>query len=85
MDKLERTLRSRADILAIDSHKRYLDNGFQRKGTKRLCIGSVHGSFSIELINVLSWCTVIKAAVDVPDERPVASCLPRGRSDNRTI
>ena len=72
-------------IFAIDSHRRYQDNVFQENDTKRICIGSVQGSFSIELINVLSWCTVIKAAVDVPDERPVASCLPRGRSDNRTI
>ena len=41
---------------------------------KRLCIGSVHGTFSIELINVLSWCTVIKtrAAIVVPDENPDA-------------
>ena len=58
------------EILAIDSHSRYLDNGSQLKDAKRLCIGSVHGTFSIELINVLSWCTVIKAAEDVPDKRP---------------
>jgi hypothetical protein len=70
MGKKDKIHHSPADILAIDSRSRYLDNGLQLKDAKRLCIGSVHGTFSIQLINALSWCTVIKAAEVVPDKRP---------------
>ena len=49
-------------ILAIDSRERYRDNAFYGI---RLLRGDVsaaeQGTFSIELINGLSWCTVIKS------------------------
>ena len=60
-------------IFAIDSHRRYQDNVFQENDTKRICIGSVQGSFSIELIKALSWCTVITAANVVPDASPAVN------------